>query len=635
MTLKRHHRLILGAVVLAASFVFLVSGIHVGKDGDRPPFFMDEAHKLGETYFWHLLFERGDIHHPAWTQDFFARTNPTVPKFVFGAVLAACGYHVHDQQLQKDFERFASKWERLRECVPDGMLRVTRCTNALFAAMICLLFYGIGFRIGGLATGLLAVFLLLGNPLFETNARRGLADIMLLFHLTLMLPVSRWSVQRMIQHWRGSSEGGAVLKWASLLATTVVVPGLVIALATGSKLNGALSAPLYAITMVFASLAVSGAASRWRRIALALVVVILALVVAVTVFVAVNPYLYQDPVSRMFGIVRTCRDWIVRIRIHPGDGLFSLRQKVAFVSSFALRAIQLQPSVALWTLGHWLMVSGFSIGIVVLTGRCLSPGADTEGSAKSPATALDARLDAFVVLCWIGVCLGGTTLWLPLMWERYLVVSNAGACLAAAIGLAYLPRRIGVLLDLLAGKSPRNGKLRIVVGTASAATIWTILMCTRWVIAPALLNPISLTLAGATVPAPEYATAVRTHPDSLLECRNLGLLLLTQHRNAQAAQLFEKALSLVNQNAPHSQSTDVLRCRLFWELTQARMAEGNGPEATKTLRQHIAMIERIRDGMVSGDPKLRAEYNHLIDVRSQLIARGLKPQQNEFELSDE
>ncbi len=117
--------------MFVASFAALAGGIAVGQGHDKPPFDIDEAHKLAESYYYHLFFEERARQHPDWLNDFFARTNPPVAKYVFGAVLAATGQHVHDRHLQADLA--AGLWrtpDLTRQEVPDAMLPVTRRVGA-------------------------------------------------------------------------------------------------------------------------------------------------------------------------------------------------------------------------------------------------------------------------------------------------------------------------------------------------------------------------------------------------------------------------------------------------------------------------------------------------------------------------
>src|SRR2546422_5259859 len=89
-------------LVFVCSLVYLASGIRVGPRGDSPPFDIDEAHKLSESYYYHLFFEQGAWRHADWQADFYARTNPPLAKYVFRAALAAARPHLHDRRLQDD-----------------------------------------------------------------------------------------------------------------------------------------------------------------------------------------------------------------------------------------------------------------------------------------------------------------------------------------------------------------------------------------------------------------------------------------------------------------------------------------------------------------------------------------------------
>src|SRR5439155_1765407 len=177
-------------VVLGQNLGDCHSGFRVVPGGERPPFEIDEAHKLSESYYYHLFFEQGAWRHADWQADFYARTNPPVAKYVFGAALAAAGLHVHDRRLQDDFAALWRTPDALRRKVPDAMLRVTRGVSVTYGALVCALLFWIGQRMAGLLAGILAASLLLANPSFLQTARGGLTDTILLFHLTLIVPAS-------------------------------------------------------------------------------------------------------------------------------------------------------------------------------------------------------------------------------------------------------------------------------------------------------------------------------------------------------------------------------------------------------------------------------------------------------------
>ncbi len=618
MRLGPYTGIVFALLVFVGATIYLIGGIHVGSGGgDMPPFHMDEAHKLAETFYYHLFVEQRDLEHPAWTQDFYARTNPSVGKYILGAVLAATGHNVHDQRLQDDFERMWRKPGQLRTRVPDGMLRITRGTSAVFGALVCALLFIVGYRVGGVAAGLIAALLVLGHPYFQRYAQRGLTDTILWFHLALIVPVSFWAASVLQRHWRRSAPGGAARRWGIVSVAGVLVPGLVIALAAGSKLNGALAGPVYVGGLILAALPAAGNTTVWRRLGLAVILIGLTAVVAVAIFIAVNPYFHHHPIARAAETMRVYRDWMVKQQVDPGGGLFSLRQKVTAAGYFALHG----PLIPLYryylgTLGIWLTVLGFAVGAVHLVGRCLPPRRDLPTSPAETATPeTRATTDAAIALCWIAICVVGITVWLPLAWQRYLLVPYLAVCLTAGIGLARLPAIGSSLIDVLSGARTGPGRSRLLVGSVVVVALWIVLSLTPWLIAPALLNPMVFPEASLRGRHRYYVAAVDAHPSSPVLHRHLGLIRLREGQGQQAAQQFGTALSLLPDDSTSRSAVAVQRCCLLYDLVRAYAAMGDYRRAADALRRHLTALQALRDGMVSKDPRARAAFDQLITER--------------------
>jgi hypothetical protein len=138
MRFSRSKELLIGLVAFVGALVYLAAPIHVEGGGkDVPEFHNDEAHKLGEAYYFQLFFVERDWKHPSWTEDFYSRMNPPLAKYIFGFALRMGGHPVLDQALQDDFTRLWQSPAQLRKCVPDGILRITRFVSALFGAGDC------------------------------------------------------------------------------------------------------------------------------------------------------------------------------------------------------------------------------------------------------------------------------------------------------------------------------------------------------------------------------------------------------------------------------------------------------------------------------------------------------------------
>ncbi len=603
---KRYTGLILAALVFVGSLAWLSTGIDVGNGGaDDPPFFCDEAHKIAESFYYHLFFEQRDLNHPAWTEDFYARINPPVAKYLFGAALTAAGHPVRDHKLQPVFDAMWEQPDELRRHVSDGMLRVTRWTSAFFGAAVCALVFIIARRAAGLAAALIAVVLLLGNPTFTLWAQRGMTDTILWFFLTLIVPVTFAAAAVLRRHWQGPGAGGAARRRSVLFLATVLVPGLVIGLATGTKLNGLLAGPAYSAGLCAAALLCAGAQSIWRRLSLVAVISFLAAGVAVVFFVGINPYFYHDTFRRLPGLLAAWADWMPTMQIRPGGGLFTVQQKITAVGYYALCDSSLFLSqaldiVRLGTLGIWLTILGFCVGLVHLIGRCLPHARVVGESNGAGATEGPGRIAAAITLCWVLVCTAGVALSLSLMCDRHVLPSYLMIGLTTAIGLAFLPRGIAAFIGLILGRSSAQGRLRVVGGFISVTALWIILTFTPWVIAS----------------TPEHPRRAWWGPDdsdtaakSPLDHAHMGTVFLFLGANKEAAERSEIALSLMDREPVEWAWATVLRCHLLYVLSQARMAMGQRDAAIEALRRYVDVSLELRDTMKSDDPCIRGVYN--------------------------
>jgi hypothetical protein len=619
MGVARPNRVLLALSVCGVSFAYLARGIHVSAtSGDSPHFHPDEAHKLAEGFFYHLFLEQRAPDHPAWTQDFFARTNPTVGKYVFGAALAAGGHHVPNLELQHHFSKRWKRPDELRKHVPDDMLRITRYTSALYGSLTCMLLFLIGSRVGGVAAGLIASLLLLAWPPFQVYARRGMGDTILMCHVTLIVPVSLWAVTTLGRYWQTGALDARIRRWCAACVAAVLSPGLVIALAAGTKLIGAVTALAHAASVLFVALLPGRDKPRWRPIGFSLFVICLATILGLATFLALNPYLYHDPVARVADMMRTYRDWVIALQIVPGTGLFTVLQRYSAVGHFSLHSPLLPLPRYLGKPGVWLTVLGFAFGIVYLVGRCFPPRRLDRDHAAEHSKENERRAEGVAVLSWIVACAGGITLALPLLWDRYLLIPYEAVSLTTAIGLAALPGALRSAIRLREGRIVRRRTHRLITGASCTVMVALVLGFTHWVIQPALLNPKALGVGARQGHYQEYVAAVSAKPHSPIFRHHLGLAQLQRGMNLKAVQQFEIALTLLPADRSDRPSVVVQRACFLFDLALARYAARNRSGAVDALQQHIDAVAELRDGMKSTDPGVRAVFNGIIANRRKL-----------------
>lgn len=596
--------ILLASFVFVGSLVYLVGRMTVGEGGaDTPRFHIDEAHKAGEAYYYHLFFEQRDVEHSDWTQDFYARTNPPVGKYVFGAALAATGHAVRDHKLQHAFDEHWSNPEQLRKLVPDDVLRTTRRTSAVFGALICTAIFIMGYRTFGTAAGLIAVALLLGNPYFEKHTQQGLTDSILMFHLALIVPVGFWAAGVLRRHWQ-SIDPPTMGRWATIVAATVIVPGLAIALATASKLNGALTGFAYGGGLVLVSLQRPAATSLWRRLGLGLAVSLLAGILAVMLFVAINPYYHDHTFERLVQTFQTFRDWTLYQQISPGGGAFCLQQKVSVVGHFALRSPYLPLPTYLGTAGMWLTVLGFSSGLVALVGTSL--GLSVKAVDQADATSHQRTTDARMLLAWIAVCVVGITVWLPLAWDRYLLPPYLAIALMTAVGLVVILHALPALLDALTGRLPRPATLRLLLGTATAVALWAPLALTDVVIVSLLVrNPDAWT----------DPDAIDAQGDSAIARHNVAALFWGLGSKKQAARELEKALELLDRRQADETATAVQRGCVLYDLARAYEGLHQPRKAAEALHEHLVILRQLRKQIGDTDDYVEGAFEAMIAER--------------------
>jgi hypothetical protein len=583
-----------GAVVFAASFAFL----ELGRNPED--FHEDEAAKIGESFYYHLYFERRDLANPAWSEDFFARTNPPLAKYVFGAALAAAGHSVRDRALFEEFERSWTDPAQLRTRVPEPMLRITRRVSSLYAAALCTLLFLVIARVAGPAAGLLVPPLLLLDPYLALAAQSGLSDSMLLFHLALALPAG-FLASAALRRGRTRAQGARAA--ALQVAQAAVLPGVAIALAAATKLHGALAGPAFAGGVLLAALVGGEADCRRERLGATLFAVAGAALVALALFIALDPYYQQHTAERLLQTPLVVHDWLIKQQLDPGQGLYSLRQQLATAGYFSL----LSPAVPLARLlggaGSWLTALGFATGLVALASFPFS---------RAPRF----RAESAVLIAWLAVCGVVTTLSLATSWDRHLLPSYVSACVVTALGIAWLPRSVWQALR------PGPGRARAAISALGGLALAGVLAASPWPVDRGLLDPWTFPELAAASRREGYLRALAAPPGSTVRRRHLGMLLLVDKRYPEAADAFGDALAALPGDRSVGEPA-VLEAVLQYELAVARAASGERAAAERAIEAHALGLASIRDGMLSRDPFVRKAFDDLAATRRRAIAELL------------
>ncbi|MGE3270509.1 MAG: phospholipid carrier-dependent glycosyltransferase [Chloroflexota bacterium] len=253
-------------------------------------FTIDESRWIATSrYFWITFVDR-DLLGPAWQPNYIVLTHPPVARYVIGLGLWVQGWT--PGQLNGRYDSLESRAYNVRAGnIPEAeLLAAARRVVFPFAVAGVCLVYGIGRTLGGRLAGLCAAALTLVNPLLTTVWTRALAESIVatftLLTLLLALQVMPWVGQR------------------TRLAWVPMIIGATLALATATKLNGAMGAVGLG---VFGAIQQGLAFIRTRRTAGLRSWVDIALS-AIIVFVAVNPLLYVNPAQRAVALLQHRQD---------------------------------------------------------------------------------------------------------------------------------------------------------------------------------------------------------------------------------------------------------------------------------------------------------------------------------------
>jgi hypothetical protein len=329
--------------------------------------------------------------------------------------------------------------------------------------------------------------------------------------------------------------------------------------------------------------------------------------VALIVFFGLNPYFYGDPIGRALETVRSFGDWMICQQLDPGEGLFSLRDRVAAVSQglFSGRS----SALARWlgTAGSFGTAFGAVTGLTYLALRCRFEAGPARGDRQVVGGTAASAMD--VALVWSLVCLVVVTAWLPLAWDRYFLPLSLASALLTAIGLSTLPRVAGLLVQFVRLRLVRSEMWRLAVGTTIVPALTIILLASAF--GRALDTPPEVW---------EEPNGISAWSDSPRLRRHLALRALQMGQPALAREQFERALAMVGPDPGDRSPAAVNRCCLLNELAILRYRVGQPQAAIEAMREHIELLGRFRDTMTSDDPYVRAWSTRLIEQREQNLA---------------
>lgn len=444
---------------------------------DWAAYYNDEWARIAETYYYYLFWQARDITSPDWSNNLLARTNPTVCKFLLGLGIdlqIRGSYPIQAVGIQEMFHTWWAFEPFLLAAQDRHVLLAGRRTSAAFGAGSLMLVFLMGRRLGGrvgFATGLLGALLLYNSPVFHYYATRATVDVMLVFFLFASGLMTTYFVPIAI-------ESSAEPRFAcARISFATAMFGILSGLTFGVKLNGSLIGVGAALGCVIACVA---RYSRWRksrtdtdRLSVAQLLtasgaLLAAGVLTFAIFFASNPYYYHSPLSHFRNTLREMDETMAHCQqaIGPAVGSRFEAAKVVFYYGAMLtgkqggrmitpgRSMPFEPmdrNRVVAPVRFCARAIAVLIGLVIGVGSLLWEVFRTGGYRAGLCCGL------------IGWCLSlvvGTVLWLPLRWDRYILVTMApgivlvsyGWCVASAWISAYVAPIIQIPPPREAGK---------------------------------------------------------------------------------------------------------------------------------------------------------------------------------------
>jgi hypothetical protein len=437
-------------VWLLASLVFAAAFGVFFERADRVGYNTDEGQWIWTTRYFQLAFLDRQLTGPAWDETYWTLTQPMVPRYIMGATIWLSGRPLPELDLEHRIdeargpdraryldpstfrdERRLAEQRRVPRPSPE-VLWAARLPMVVVGAGTVALLFAIAAELAGVVAGLVTAASFVAAPFALTLIPRAHSEAPTLFFLVLALWLAIQATRAAARapDREDAPRDGFVSRRSLCLGAAC---GLAAGLSAGSKLSGLLALAALGGFAVWAfglallarrpGLAASvgpvGLLERtWRWNALGALVGLL-------VFVAVDPFLWPDPVGRLQAMLA--------FRQQEMFGQQQLSQELAIPDGLATRLPMLIGRSAFgepWAarrLGVPVEALLAAAGVVVAAARSI------RGRGHGGAVGPDA-----VVGIWTLAMVVGTAANLGIDWDRYYLPIVALGLVFAGVGAAAL-----------------------------------------------------------------------------------------------------------------------------------------------------------------------------------------------------
>jgi 4-amino-4-deoxy-L-arabinose transferase-like glycosyltransferase len=396
-------------LILGLLIGFFVKNIqYINFEGDESQW-IKTSHVLGP-------FLRGDFSSPAWDVSYWTLTHPPLPRYIIGIGRRIGGFQMKDLNTHWRFNLTTEENIALGAMPSPGLLWWSRMPMAILAAVSGVLLFFLTSRATGRVAGYVLLLLFVLNGYLVAVLSRAMGDSPLVVFV-LLAAVAGYQA---LNSWQRKELDGPS-RQKTLLRTLIwfAAMGVFCGLAAGAKLNGgSVMLAGFGLCVLFPVIRKRFARLKYEGALFACVLVFSA---AVT-FVALNPFLYPNPLDRTTMMVQhRLEEMSAQQRAWPDISIdksrrFPVIQQRVFESYATLHFSGAQ------TVNLLLCI----IGIAYLLYSSYRWLQNPSGSG--------AAIVILLVACTTTV----PTLFTPIDWERYYLLPVVFSTALIAIGVGWL-----------------------------------------------------------------------------------------------------------------------------------------------------------------------------------------------------
>ena len=260
----------------------------------KAEFHGDESLWIATSYYFEA-FVSGRLNSPVWNESYETLTQPPVGRYVVGLGRSLGGYGIRDLNRPWNFNLRDEENVARGNKPGSGLLWWSRFPMCLLA-IICYLiaFYLVSDTFGRLA-GYLTIGLFAFNPYFSYTLFRAMGEAPVLAATMVATLAGDRAIRRSQV---ASARNQPVRRRFVPVLIWLVIMGLFIGIAAATKLNGAFSLIAGLVLCLVIPFVQSSAMSRSQLVGISTFAGVSLILAAAFTFVALNPYLYPDPVRR-------------------------------------------------------------------------------------------------------------------------------------------------------------------------------------------------------------------------------------------------------------------------------------------------------------------------------------------------